>query len=277
MEDLNKFAKEIRLATMKELDYTGFGHYGGALSMVELLAALYGKEVKINPNDLNEKDRDFVVLSKGHSGPSLYATLILKKFMPYDWIKTLNKNGTNLPSHPDRLKTPGVDMTTGSLGQGVSVATGMAYGLKFGNRKGNVYAIVGDGELNEGQCWEAIQFASAKQLDNFYLFIDWNKKQNDGWSTDINLAESPYEEMRGFNFDLQLIKGTDANLIYDAIQKAKTVKGKPHCIVLDTTKGQGIPYLEQLTANHHVRPTEEMTKIFRKEIDRLEKELAKED
>lgn len=277
MEDLNKFAKKIRLATMKELDYAGFGHYGGALSMVELLAVLYGKEVRIDPDDLSAKKRDFVILSKGHSGPSLYATLILKNFIPIDWIMTLNKNGTNLPSHPDRLKTPGVDMTTGSLGQGVSVATGIAYGLKFGNRKGNVFAICGDGELNEGQCWEAIQFASGKKLDNFFLFIDWNKKQNDGWSSDINMANPPYEEMKGFNYDLQLVKGDDVNAIYDAIQKAKGVKYKPHCIVLDTTKGQGIPYLEQLAANHHIRPTEEITKIFRDEISRLEKEIALED
>lgn len=273
-DQLKHFADEIRYTTMLELHYTGFGHYGGSLSIVETLAVLYGKLAAIDPKNRTDKNRDYVILSKGHSGPSLYATLALKGFFPYEWIKTLNQDGTHLPSHPDRLLTPGIDMTTGSLGQGISVATGIAYGKKALDYAGNVFAIVGDGELNEGQCWEAIQFASAKKLDNFLLFVDWNKKQNDGWSEDVSVSGDFCEKIKAFDYDVQLVDGSNVDVILKATEQALSVQGKPSCIVLKTTKGQGISYLETLENNHHIRPDETIDRELAKARKSLEVLLA---
>ena len=158
LKEIEKLASKIRINTLKSLTHLGFGHYGGSLSVVEVLAVLYGGVMNINPEDPNWKGRDYFVLSKGHAGPALYATLALKGFFPVEEIYTLNQNGTNLPSHPDRLKTKGVDATTGSLGQGISIATGIATALKMDKKSNRVFSIIGDGEINEGQCWEAFQF-----------------------------------------------------------------------------------------------------------------------
>lgn len=267
------FSNQIRYTIMDELEHAGFGHYGGSLSMVELLAVLYGEIIDTTPENINSVDRDYVVLSKGHSGPGLYATLALKGFFPMDWIETLNKNGTNLPSHPDKNLTPGIDATTGSLGQGVSVATGIAYGKKVINSKGTVHAIVGDGELNEGQAWEAIQFASDKNLDNFVLYIDWNKKQNDGWSDEINKSDNFEEKLNAFGYFTQTVDGSSVEEILNATNKALQTQNRPSCIVLDTTKGQGIKFLEELENNHHVRPDDLTIQELRKAKNELKKSL----
>ncbi|MDU3421883.1 transketolase, partial [Streptococcus sp.] len=175
VHELKSFATEIRLNTLETLNHLGFGHYGGSLSVVEILAVLYGKVMNMTPELFKEKDRDYFVLSKGHAGPALYSTLYLKGFFDKDFLHSLNTNGTRLPSHPDRNLTPGVDMTTGSLGQGISVATGIAYGQIINDSPHFTYTIVGDGELNEGQCWEAIQFAAHHKLRNLIVFVDDNK------------------------------------------------------------------------------------------------------
>ncbi|WP_018658984.1 transketolase [Allofustis seminis] len=269
MKELKMFSNQIRYTIMDELECAGFGHYGGSLSIVELLAVLYGEVIDATPENVNNIDRDYVVLSKGHSGPGLYATLALKGFFPMDWLKTLNKNGTNLPSHPDKNLTPGVDVTTGSLGQGVSVATGIAYGKKAIHSKGNVFAIVGDGELNEGQAWEAIQFASAKKLDNFILYIDWNKKQNDGWSDEVSKSGTFEEKLNSFGFFTQMVDGASVEEILSATHKALRVHDRPACIVLNTTKGQGIKFLENMENNHHIRPDESMMKELKKAKEEL--------
>ena len=179
---MNKFCKEIRRETLKMLLHRGFGHLGGAMSIVETLAVLYSN-MKVDPKNPKMEDRDYLVLSKGHAGPALYSTLALKGFFDLEVLNTLNNNGTILPSHPDRNLTPGIDMTTGSLGQGISAAVGVAIGLQRKNSERKVYCIVGDGELNEGKCWEAIQFAAHNRLKNFTLFIDdnkiiWNNRRN---------------------------------------------------------------------------------------------------
>ena len=174
------FADQIRLNTLKTLNNLGFGHYSGSLSIVETLAVLYGEEMSIDISSPQKEDRDFFVLSKGHAGPALYATLYLKGFISEDELMSLNQNGTNLPSHPDKNKTTGVDMTTGSLGQGISAATGIAYGNKIKGLDNYTYCIVGDGELNEGQCWEAIQFASHRKLKNLIDFCVDYKMQLEG-------------------------------------------------------------------------------------------------
>lgn len=254
--DTQKFADQIRFYTMKELDNLGFGHFGGSLSIVETLAILYGNVMNVSPEKKNNPDRDYFVLSKGHAGPALYATLFLKGYFDEGFLYSLNQNGTNLPSHPDRIKTPGVDMTTGSLGQGISAATGIAKGNQLLGKSNYTYAIVGDGELNEGQCWEAFQFAAHQKLDHLIVLIDDNKKQLDGYTTDICDPFDFVEKMQAFGFSSWRVDGSDVDAIEAAIDQAKQVKGKPTAIVLDTVKGQGVPYLEELVDNHHIRPDE---------------------
>jgi len=254
--DTQKFADQIRYYTMKELDNLGFGHFGGSLSIVETLAVLYGNVMNVSPEKKDDPDRDYFVLSKGHAGPALYATLFLKGYFDEGFLYSLNQNGTNLPSHPDRIKTPGVDMTTGSLGQGISAATGIAKGNQLLGKENYTFAIVGDGELNEGQCWEAFQFAAHQKLDHLIVFIDDNKKQLDGYTTDICDPFDFVEKMQAFGFSSWCVDGSDVLAIEKAIVKAKQLKGRPIAIVLDTVKGQGVPYLEELVDNHHIRPDE---------------------
>ncbi|MFC0270501.1 transketolase [Metabacillus herbersteinensis] len=271
--DLQFFANQIRYYTLKELKAIGFGHYGGSLSIVEVLAVLYGKHIHVEPDDAKNPDRDYFVLSKGHGGPALYATLFLKKFFSEETLYTLNQNGTTLPSHPDRNLTPGVEMTTGSLGQGISAATGIAFGNKLDGRTNYTYAIVGDGELNEGQCWEAFQFAAHHQLENLIVFIDDNKKQLDGLTIDIMNPFDFVEKMKAFGFAAELVDGANLEEIDAAVERAKKRTGKPTAIVLDTIKGQGVPYLEKKADNHHIRPTEVDMSAINSTLEELEKVL----
>ena len=184
-KQLRVFAEEIRVETLHELAHLGFGHVGGAMSIVELLAVLYGGEMKINPADPQWEDRDRLVVSKGHAGPAVYATLALKGYFPKEMLLTLNQGGTNLPSHCDRTKTPGIDMTTGSLGQGMSTAIGVALGNKLKKSDAYTYLILGDGECNEGQVWEGAMFAPHFKLDHLIAFVDYNKQQLDGACDDV--------------------------------------------------------------------------------------------
>lgn len=250
-----QLATRIRLKTCEMLRHVGFGHLGAALSIVETLAVLYGEVMHIDPKLPESLDRDWFVLSKGHGGPSYYATLALRGYFDESVLFTLNQNKTTLPSHPDRLKVNGVDVTTGSLGQGISQAVGVAKGLKIQDISRNVYCIVGDGECNEGQVWEAVQFAVSQKLDNFYLFVDDNKKQLDGYREAISLRANFKELFEAFGFDTRAVNGNSTNDIKEAILAAQQVKGIPHCIVLDTIKAQGIPYFETMLDNHHIRFT----------------------
>ena len=270
---LEQFALEIRLNAVKSLDNLGFGHYGGVLSIVETLAVLYGKIMNVDPKNPDWEKRDYFILSKGHAGPALYAALALKGYFPLDTLMTLNKNGTKLPSHLDRLLTPGVDMTSGSLGQGISVATGLAKAIKQNGADQFVYCIVGDGELNEGQCWEAVQFAVRHELDNLVIFIDDNKKQLDGTAEEIGGKRDFAKVFEAFGFNSAEVKGNDVSAIHDAVISAKKVSKKPYAIVLDTVKGQGFGYLESKKDNHHVRPSEEEAVLIKDYIAELTKEL----
>jgi transketolase len=276
-DSLSVFADKIRYYTLKELGHTGFGHYGGSLSIVEVLAVLYGKHINKHPDDPQNPDRDYFVLSKGHGGPALYATLFLKGFITEDVLYSLNQNETTLPSHPDRNLTPGVEMTTGSLGQGISVATGIAYSNKLDGRNNYTYCIVGDGELNEGQCWEAFQFAAHHQLNHLVVFIDDNKKQLDGPTKEIIDPLDFVEKMRAFGFFTLHVKGSSITEIDEAILKAKQVTNKPIAIVLDTIKGQGVPYLEQKADNHHIRPNDVDKKALEEAITHLEQRIKEGD
>ena len=253
LKKLEKFAAQIRLETLKEIKTLGFGHIGGSMSVVELLATLYGKVMNYDPKNPQWKERDFFVSSKGHAGPAVYATLALKGFFPVEMLSTLNHNGTKLPSHCDRNMTPGIDMTTGSLGQGVSTAIGMAMGIKIDKADNYTYLVVGDGEMDEGQCWEGIMFANHHKLDNLICFVDYNKKQLDGYVKDINDPIDFADKFRAFGWDAQDVNGGNVEDIYNAIEKAKAVKGKPSVIVLDTIKGQGVKFVEETEANHSMK------------------------
>jgi transketolase len=253
LKKLKLLSANIRLDILKCLKKRGYGHLGGSLSIVELLSVLYGKQLSYDAKNPNWQERDFVVLSKGHAGPALYSALTNEGFFSKDLLYTLNEGGTKLPSHPDRLKTPGVDMTTGSLGQGTSAAAGIAKGFKLKNSKQTVYLIVGDGELNEGQCWEAFQFIAHNKLNNCIVFIDDNKKQLDGKTKDIINPFDIAKKMEAFGFYTQTVKGNDDAAISCAIDKCKEIKDSAVCIVLDSIKGQGVKFFEDLADNHSVK------------------------
>lgn len=253
LKELEIFAAKIRLDILEMLKHRGYGHLGGSMSIVELMSVLYGKHLHIDPTNPDMEDRDMVVLSKGHSGPAWYSTLAEKGYFDKSMLMTLNDGGTNLPSHPDRLKTPGVDMTTGSLGQGTSAAAGIATGMKMKGSNRYVYLIVGDGELNEGQCWEAFQYIAHYKLNNCIVIIDDNKRQLDGYTKDVMNPFSIPDKMKAFGFHVQQVKGNDIEKIDEAISQAKQVKDQAVCIVLDTIKGQGVPYFEQMESNHSVK------------------------
>lgn len=268
LEKMKRFSADIRIWTLRELAEAGFGHIGGSASLADVLAVLYGGVMNIDPENPKWEDRDWFVLSKGHCAPALYATLALKGFFPMDWLKTLNKGGTNLPSHADRLKVPGVDMSTGSLGQGISAAVGIAYANRQQGKDSWTYCVLGDGECNEGQVWEACQTANHQKLDHLVLFVDWNKKQLDGTVEAINEPVSLEGKFRAFGFDAVTVKGYDTAEIYAAIEKAKANPGKPHCIILDTYKGLGIDFAEPVEFNHYLTFGPEEAEESIKEIER---------
>ena len=252
LNQLEKFATEIRLETLKEIKNLGFGHIGGVMSIVETLAVLYGKVMKINPKEPKWKDRDWLVVSKGHAGPAVYTALALKGYFPIGELMTLNKPKTNLPSHCDRNKTIGIDMTTGSLGQGMSTAIGIALGNRLDRRNSYTYLILGDGECDEGQVWEGALFAHHHKLDHLITFVDTNKKQLDGYTKDINDLGDIAQKFASFGWHTQEVNGADVAKIYEAIEKAKEIKEQPSVIILDTIKGQGIKFVEETMANHHM-------------------------
>lgn len=268
--EVKQFARDIRIATLKALTHLGFGHYGGSMSVVETLAVLYGEVMRIDPADPDWPERDYFVLSKGHAGPALYSTLALKGYFPQEMLQTLNENGTRLPSHPDRLKTRGVDATTGSLGQGISIAGGMALGHKLAGRPNRVFCIVGDGELNEGQCWEAFQFIAHHKLHNLTVFVDWNKQQLDGELDEIICAFDLEGKFRAFGFDVCTVKGDDIAALLEVVKPVPAADARPRLVILDSIKGQGVPYLEKLSNSHHLRLTEEMKQALNETIEQLE-------
>ena len=271
--EIKKLAKDIRISMLKMLLNLGFGHFGGSLSVVETLAVLYGAVMKIDPKNPNWEGRDYMVLSKGHAGPALYAALAIKGYFPKEELMTLNVNGTHLPSHPDRLLTKGVDATTGSLGQGVSLATGIAMAEKLSGKDNRVFTILGDGELNEGQCWEAFQFIAHHNLNNLTVFVDYNKLQLDGTLEEIIKPFSLTEKFKAFGFDSAEVKGDDIEGIYNLVKNKRGENEKPLAIILNTKKGQGVEYIENLKNSHHLRLTDEIKAEIEKAIAKLEGEV----
>jgi len=246
------FAKEIRKNTLYSIGRLGVGHIGGALSIVDLLALLYEEEMKFDPSNPLWEERDMLVLSKGHAGPALYATLALKGFFPISELDTLNQGGTNLPSHCDRTKTAGIDMSTGSLGQGLSAACGLALAHKVDKKGNRVFAIIGDGESQEGQNWEAAMFAAHYKLDNLIAFTDYNRMQIDGVTDDIMSLGDIEGKWKTFGWYVQRVNGHDFAAMHQAIENAKEQKGKPSMIILDTIKGKGAAFCEGKVTNHNM-------------------------
>jgi transketolase len=261
ISELEALSREIRKKTLYAIGKFGVGHIGGALSIADILALLYGKEMRYDPKNPQMEDRDVLVLSKGHAGPALYATLSLKGFFPLDWMETLNQGGTRLPSHCDRSRTPGIDMTTGSLGQGLSVACGIALARKIDRSKVTVFAIIGDGESQEGQNWEAAMFAAQYKLTNLIAFTDYNKLQIDG-STDEIMSLSDIEgKWNSFGWHTQRCNGHDVAAMHEAVCKAReqvSGGGKPSMIILDTVKGKGAAFCEGKIESHNMPVTMEM-------------------
>ncbi|TBM25937.1 transketolase [Hafnia paralvei] len=273
LNEVQRYATGIRVETLKALTNLGFGHYGGSMSVVETLAVLYGAVMNVDPADPEWPERDNFVLSKGHAGPALYSALALKGYFPREDLATLNQNGTHFPSHPDRLLTRGVDATTGSLGQGVSIATGMALAHRLAGRKNRVFCILGDGELNEGQCWEAFQFIAHHNLNNLTLFIDYNKQQLDGTLDEVIKPFDLKAKFSAFGFDVVSVKGDDIAAIYDVVAPVRAGEQRPRVVILDTIKGQGVAYIEQLPNSHHLRLTDEIKAEMLKSIETLEASL----
>lgn len=272
IKELKKFAIEIRRQTIYQIAFLGVGHIGGTMSICELLACLYGQILKVDPKNPKMENRDRFVMSKGHAGPTMYSALALKGFFPVKELETLNKPGTRLPSHTDMSKTPGVDMTTGSLGQGMSSSAGMALAAKLDGRDNYVYCLIGDGEMQEGQCWEAFAFASQQKLDNYIVFLDKNVKQLDGTTDQCLSLGDTSERLKAFGWNALEIDGHDVVAICDAVQQAKSFKnGKPTFITLNTLKGKDCPAALRAAVNHNMPLSMD---DYKESCELLDKQLA---
>jgi transketolase len=252
VKELEALAKEIRKLTITEIGTLGVGHIGGAMSVVELLTLLYFERMNIDPQNPLKPDRDWFVMSKGHAGPALYAVLAKRGYFPLDWLATLNKGGSRLPSHCDRTKTPGIDMTTGSLGQGFSAAMGIALGHKMDGSKATIYTLIGDGESNEGQIWEAAMFAAYRGLSNVIAFTDCNKQQLDGLTSAIMDMEPFEDKWKAFGWFTQRVDGHDIAALDAAIEAARAETKRPSMIIMDTIKGKGCSFAEGVVPNHNM-------------------------
>jgi len=250
--NLESFCLQIRKDIVREIAAFGTGHIGGSLSIVEILAVLYKKHMNFDPKNPKKEGRDRLIVSKGHSGPAVYAVLSNLGFFDKSWLSTLNKPNTNLPSHCDMNKTPGIDMTTGSLGQGFSCAVGIALGSKIKNDGARIYTIIGDGESQEGQIWEAALFAHQKRLDNLIAFLDYNGAQIDGYTRDICSLDPVCDKWKAFGWHaIEVKNGNSCSEIDRAICEAKEVKDKPCMIVARTVKGYGVSFAEKAGLNSH--------------------------
>ena len=261
IDSLKQLAKQIRILTIQEIANLGKGHIGGSMSIIEILTYLYFYEMNIDPSNPQKAGRDRFVCSKGHAGPAVYATLAKRGFFPESWLATLNLGGTKLPSHCDMTKTPGVDFTTGSLGQGASAAAGIALGQKMLGEDSYTYLIIGDGESQEGQIWEMAGFSSTQKLGNLIAFTDFNKMQLDGYTRDIMSMDNIDTRWLGFGWHVQRIDGHDFDSITIAVENAKSVKDRPSMIICDTKKSKGYYFGENVLANHSMSISDENCRL----------------
>ena len=266
--ELMKTANEIRKGIVTALHSAKAGHPGGSLSATEIFTYLYFEEMNVDPKDPKKADRDRFVLSKGHTAPGLYSTLAQKGFFPKEDLVTLRHTGSYLQGHPDMKHIPGVDMSSGSLGQGISAAVGMAIAGKLDNADYRVYTLLGDGEIQEGQVWEASMLAAHRKLDNLVVIVDNNNLQIDGAITEVN---SPYpidKKFEAFNFHVINIDGNDFDQIDAAFKEAKTVKGQPTAIIAKTVKGKGVSFMENQVGWHGKAQNDEEYKISMEELEK---------
>ena len=267
--ELSKMANEVRKSIVTAVHSAKAGHPGGSLSAADLFTYLYFEELNIDPADPKNNDRDRFVLSKGHVAPGLYSTLAHRGYFPVEDLKTLRHLGSYLQGHPDMKHIPGVDMSTGSLGQGLSAAVGMALSAKMDNRNYRTYALCGDGEIQEGQIWEAAMFAGHRKLDNLVVVVDNNGLQIDGKIDDIC---SPYpidKKFEAFNFHVININAHDFDEIRAAFKEAKETKGMPTAIIMHSTKGKGVSFMENQAAWHGTAPNDEQYKVAMEDLEKV--------
>ena len=269
ISELKKKAREVRVGIMEAVYYAQSGHPGGSLSVADILTVLYFNEMNIDPENSNMDDRDRLVLSKGHASPALYSVLANRGYFDVSELKTFRNINSNLQGHPDKNKVNGVDMTTGSLGQGLSAANGMAIAGKRNKKNYRVYCIVGDGEIEEGQFWEAAMTSSHYKLDNLCLIVDNNNLQIDG-SVDKVMNVYPIDDkLRAFGFEVINIDGNNISQLLEAFGKAKIIKNRPTAIIAKTIKGKGVSYMENQIEWHGKAPSEEQ---FKQAINQLQNE-----
>ena len=267
--ELMKTANEIRKGAITGVYSAKSGHPGGSLSAADLFTYLYFEEMNVDPKNPQDPDRDRFVLSKGHTAPGLYATLAHKGYFPVEDLVTLRHIGSHLQGHPCMQHTPGLDMSSGSLGQGISAAVGMALSAKLRNKSYRVYTLLGDGEIQEGQVWEAAMFAGSRKLDNLVVIVDNNGLQIDGPIDEVN---SPYPigaKFEAFNFNVVEIDGHDFDQIADAFKQAKECKGKPTAIIMKTIKGKGVSFMENQVSWHGSAPNDEQCKQALEELEKV--------
>lgn len=266
-KELQITACRIRMGIIEGVYNAKSGHPGGSLSIADVLTYLYFKEMRIDPKNPGWQERDRFVLSKGHTAPGIYSTLAHRGFFPVEELKTLRKYGSRLQGHPDCKSTPGLDMSSGSLGQGISVATGMALSAKISHDDYRVYTVLGDGELSEGQVWEAAMFAAHKKLDNLCAIVDNNDLQIDGHLDEVN---SPYpidKKFEAFGWKVIPVDGHDFDQLEAAFETARATKGQPTCILMKTTKGKGVSYMENQVQWHGAAPNAEQYEQAMAELD----------
>lgn len=266
--ELMKTANEVRKGIVTAVHSAKSGHPGGSLSAADIFTYLYFEEMNIDPKDPKKADRDRFVLSKGHTAPGLYSTLAQRGYFPVEDLKTLRHTGSYLQGHPDMKHIPGVDMSSGSLGQGVSAAVGMAISAKLSGDDYRVYTLLGDGELEEGQVWEASMLAGFRKLDNLVVIVDNNNLQIDGPITEVN---SPYpidKKFEAFNFHVINIDGNDFEQIDAAFKEAKTVKGMPTAIIAKTIKGKGVSFMENQVSWHGAAPNDEQYAVAMSDLEK---------
>lgn len=270
---LQKTACKVRMGVISGTFNAKSGHPGGSLSIAEILTYLYFKEMNVDPQNPNKADRDRLVLSKGHAAPGLYSVLAQRGYFDVAELNTLRKPDSRLQGHPDMKHIPGVDMSSGSLGQGISAACGMALSAKHFGDDFRVYTIVGDGEAEEGQVWEAAMFAAAKKLDNLVCFIDYNGLQIDGTVEEVN-NPAPFEDkFKAFGWNVVTINGHDFDQIEAALANAKATKGVPTAIIAKTTKGKGVSYMENQVSWHGAAPNAEQAEQAMAELNAILTEL----
>ncbi len=260
IKSLEKTAAEIRCGIIKAIHNAGSGHPGGSLSAADIVTALYFDEMNVDPKDPKMKGRDKFILSKGHAGPVQYSALAVKGYYPMEDFMTLRKLGSKFQGHPDMHKVPGIEMSTGSLGQGISAAGGMALANKLDNDPGRIYVLLGDGEIQEGIVWEALMSAAHYTLDNMVAILDHNGLQIDGKNEDVMTVAPVVEKFQAFGWNVIQIDGHDFEQILDAFKQARACKGKPTMIVAETIKGKGVSFMENNAGWHGKAPDEEQTK-----------------